>query len=221
MPNFMLVSPLRIPYTMLYSASAINLFMIQRLPIDHRCFLYSSIYAAAQQPPESRYDSLTEFLVLKCHHVERRILPRNETRTNAGEKVAHQSVYRVQRRHVLYTMGAETSHTYEVVPDRQFYSAWTDPNPSETSSPTRYREAAHAFFAKAFRTVSRRAFFASMTLKRSKSVRFLRAVLAARFFAQADCSHFATIPDFSSFAFTAELPAARGSLGTTRVVRVR
>lgn len=86
-----------------------------------------------------------------------------------------------------------------------------------------YRNACYvalAFFT-ALRTASRRAFFSSITLKRSKSEVVLRRSEAARFFAHEEAAHFAATPEASNCFRMAPVPAPRASAGTTNVVRVK
>lgn len=76
-------------------------------------------------------------------------------------------------------------------------------------------------FARVLRTVSLRAFFASMTAKRSKSFSDLRFSIASRFCAQEDLFHFSTVPSFSRYLRTTPVPAPRGREERTKGVRVR
>jgi hypothetical protein len=69
-------------------------------------------------------------------------------------------------------------------------------------------------FPSSLLAVSLLVFFASMTANRSKSFKFLRASTDARFFAQLDSVHFATVPSFSSFFLMMPVPAARGRFGS-------
>lgn len=77
----------------------------------------------------------------------------------------------------------------------------------------------HADTFRAFRTWSRLCFFASITLKRSKSFRSLRFSLVARFCAHADLSHFSTTASCSTSFRTTPDPAPRGSFVSLMGVR--
>lgn len=81
--------------------------------------------------------------------------------------------------------------------------------------------AAALTLARDLRTSKRACLRSLRTLKRSKSVSARRRSFWARFLAQADSCHLASIPAFSQAALTAPERAPRGSFSRTSGVRMR